>query len=340
MSKEDLYHLGAKLYEEEKFAEAILVLSKAYAIDQKDVDIIVLLAGCYIYIARFTEAARLLLEADKISSNDPIVKYNLGYALLCMGRLDDAMRYINECLQLNPEQEIKNMAKRMLKSKEFFAEKLENNYKLSLEEEFECQDNFSRAQEYLYTKKISEAISLYKHILEKKPDFHRAIQNIGVCYIQQGNPEEALKHFEKALSISPNDELCLGNIAHAHYLLGNSEKSNEYSKKVVDIIKKPLLRDLIRLVTLFIEIGQLGFARKLLNDYCDANNNAQLTFLSGILYAKQKQYSAAKEEFQSISKVSNVAKEYLKNVELILDGRITEFNFELKMAIDASEDMI
>ncbi len=340
MSEEDLYNLGVELYEEERFAEAIHVLSKAHARNKKDIDVLVLLAGCYIRIARFTEAARLLLSADKINSNDSMIKYNLGYALLCMGRLDDAMKYINECLQLNSEPEIKKMAKRMLKSKEFFVEKLENNYKISLEEEFECQANFSKAQEYLYTKHFAEAITLYKFILEKKHDFHRAIQNIGVCYIQQGNPQEALKQFEKSLSISPNDELCLGNIAHAYYLLGNSEKSNEYSKKVINIIKKPLLRDLIRLVTLFIEIKQFGFARKLLNDYSDDYNNPQLTFLSGLLYARQKEYSAAKEEFKNISKMSKVARDYLEKVELISDGRIKEFNFELKMAIDAREDMI
>lgn len=340
MNKEGLYNLGAELYEEEKFAEAIPLLSKAYEKNQKDVDIIILLAGCYIHIARFTEAVGLLLNANKISSKDPMIKYNLGYALLCMGRLDDATKYITECLQLNPEPEIKEMAQRMLESRDFFAEKIENNYKISLEEEFECQNKFSKAQECLYTKHFAEAISLYESILEKKPDFHRAIQNIGVCHIQQGNPQEALKLFEKALNLSPNDDLCLGNIAHAYYLLGNFEKSTEYSKKAVDIIRKPLLRDLIRLVALFIEIGQLEFARRLLNEHGDAYDNVQLTFLSGILYAKQEKYSLAKEEFQSISKVSHMAKEYLKKVELILDGKIKEFDFELKMAIDASEDMI
>ncbi|MBI4981126.1 tetratricopeptide repeat protein [Candidatus Woesearchaeota archaeon] len=340
MNKENLYHKGAELYEREKFADAIIVLLEAYAKDQEDVDTIILLAGCYINIAHFTEAAKWLFVANEIDANNPLIKYNLGYALLCMGRLSDAMKCMNECLGLNPPFEIKKMTKRMLKSEEYFTKKLENNYNISLEEEFECEEKFCKAQEYLYTKRFEEAIALYKFILEKKPNFHRAIQNIGVCYIEQGKPKEALNYFENALSISPTDDLCLGNIAHANYLLGNLEKSREYSEKAMNAVKDPLLRDLIRLITLFIKIEQFEFARKLLTSYSDAHDNAQLTFLSGVVYAKQKDYLAAKGEFQIIRKHSKTAREYLEETKQLIEGRIKKFDFEPKMPVDASEDMI
>ena len=77
-------------------------------------------------------------------------------------------------------------------------------------------------------------------------------------------------------------------------------------------------------VTLFIDIGQLEFARKLLNDCNDAYDNAQLTFLSGVIYAKQKDYLAAKEEFQSIRKISKTAMEYFEKVKALADGTIKE----------------
>lgn len=340
MNKENLYNKGAELYEDKRFAEAIEVLLKAYAKDPGDVDVIVLLAGCYINIACFTDAAGLLLNADKLKANNSLIKYNLGYALLCMGRLNDAIRCMKECLQSNPPNEIREMAERMIKSSDYFADKLENNYKISLEEEFECDVKFRKAQEHIYAKRFEDAIALYKYILEKKPDFHQAIQNIGVCYIQNGKPQEALKYFEKALSISPDDELCLGNLAHAYYLLGDLKESREYSEKVMGVVKDPLLRDLIRLVTLFIMIRQFEFGRKLLAEYGALYDNPQLTFLSGVLYAKQKEYSAAKEEFQSISKISKVAKEYLEKIEQVINGRIKEYDFEPKMATDASIDMI
>jgi tetratricopeptide (TPR) repeat protein len=269
-----------------------------------------------------------------------MIKYNLGYALLCMGRLNDALKYMKKCLRLNPEHKIRKMAKRMIKSREHFSAKLENNYSIPLEEEFECEEKFLLAQKHLYNKQFEKAISLYRWILEKKPDFHRAIQIIGVCYIQDGKPKEALKYFERALKISPNDDLCLGNLAHAHYLLGNMEKSREYSKKAISAVKEPLLRDLIRLVTLFIDIEQLEFARKLLNDCSNAYDNAQLTFLSGVIYAKQKDYLAAKEEFQSIRKRSKTAMEYFEKIKKLIDRTVENYDFKPKMAFELSEEMI
>src|SRR3989338_2965000 len=340
MDKEELYNKGAELYENERYAEALEILSEAYRKCPDDVDTIVLLAGCYINIAHFTQAARLLLDADKLNPNDPMIKYNLGYALLCMGRLNDAMRCMKKCLRLNPEAEIKKMAKRMINSKEHFTEKLENNYDIPLEEEFDCEDKFLLAQKHLYNNQFDKAIALYEWILEKKPNFYRAIQNIGVCYIQDGKPKEALKYFERALSISPNDNLCLGNLAHAHYLLGDYDKSKEYSEKSMKYVNKPLLRDLFRLITLFIEIEQFEFARELLSRYEGIHDNNQLTFLSGVLYAKKKEYLAAKEEFQSIRKYSKIAMKYFEKTKELANGKIKDYNFEAKIAFDLSEDMI
>src|SRR3989338_1911740 len=120
MGKEELYNKGAELYENERYAEALEILSEAYRKCPDDVDTIVLLAGCYINIAHFTEAARLLLDADKLDSKNPMIKYNLGYTLLCMGRVNDAMGCMEKCLRLNPEAEIKKMAKRMINSRKHF----------------------------------------------------------------------------------------------------------------------------------------------------------------------------------------------------------------------------
>ena len=340
MEKEELYAKGAELYENERYVAALEALSEAYRKDPDDVDTIILLAGCYLNIAHFTQAARLLLDADKLDPKNPMIKYNLGYALLCMGRLNDAIRCMKKCLSLNPEAEIKKMAKRAINSRKHFSKKLENNYIISLEEEFDCEDKFLLAQKHLYNKQFDKAITFYEEILEKKPNFHRAIQNIGVCYIQDGKPKKALRYFERALSISPTDDLCLGNLAHAYYLLGDYGKSQEYSEKSMKNVNDPLLRDLLRLITLFIEIEQFNFARELLSRYRGVHNNNQLTFLSGVLYAKQKEYPAAKEEFQIIRKYSTVASEYFENAKALADGKIKNPNFEPKIAFDLNEDMI
>ena len=64
-----------------------------------------------------------------------------------------------------------------------------------------------------------------------------------------------------------------------------------------------------------------------------------MTFLSGVIYAKQKDYLAAKEEFQSIRKISKTAMEYFEKVKTLADGTLKDYNFEPKLAFDLSEDM-
>ena len=153
MNKEEAYDYAYRLYEDGNNSEAITVLEGLCREHPEFLDALNLYAGCLINISHFIDATRILMNAEKIDPESPEIKYNLGYALLCAGRVSDAMRYFEESLKMNPQTEAKKMAERMLKERQDFEKNIENNYPISLEEEFECYDNFLKAQRFLYSKK-------------------------------------------------------------------------------------------------------------------------------------------------------------------------------------------
>lgn len=327
MNQDKLYDVGADLYQEGSFSEAINLLIIGHKRYPKNADLIVLLASCFNELHKFTEAARLLLKAEKIKKDDPYITYNLGYTFLCMDRISDGIEYIEKCLKLRPSKEIRNMAKRMLNSKKEFEERfVEPN--IPIEEEFRCQEMFLKAQEYLYSDKFEKAISLYKEILNKKPKHASSIQNIGLCYLKNKKTKKAIPYFEKASELDSSDFLSLANLMHAYHLLSDDKKSEYYSKKVMEKIKKPTLRDLIRAVCIFIETERVSLARKLVNKFDNCFENLQLIFLSGVIYAKQKNFHAALEEFADIRKESEIANLYFRKTKDIIKGKIKNYNFE------------
>ena len=55
--------------------------------------------------------------------------------------------------------------------------------------------------------KLDEAIEAYNKLLSIKPDFARAIHQLGKLYKQLGQANESKKYFERALSLDPEDTL-------------------------------------------------------------------------------------------------------------------------------------
>lgn len=338
MKSQEYLDIATDYYENKRYGEAIDLLERALKKYPNDTDILLLLSGCYMEITRFIDAIKILLFADKIEPNDASISYNLGFALLCAGRLDDCYKYLKKCLECNPPKEIKKMATRMLNSSEEFKSKLEKSESITLEDELEKYDNFTKAQKSLYAKEYDRALALYNRILEKNPNHHPSIMNIGVAYIMQDEFEKALPFLERAYDIKPNDPMSIINLAHAHYFLGNKDKANKYIQELKQKLKEPILRDLIRIITALIKMKEFDFAKSLLKSL--EYRNPQLTFLSGVLFAIQKEYKKAKKRFSVLMEFDEVSEEYYNAITKLEEGKIKEFDFEPRNIIEGSIEVL
>lgn len=87
---------------------------------------------------------------------------------------------------------------------------------------------------------LKEKVNIYVKICDRKVEPHgprmREINdyyNVGILRMNDENYEEAVKHFEKALSFEPRSEKVLYALAAAHALKGNKEESISQLKTAI-----------------------------------------------------------------------------------------------------------
>ncbi len=100
-----------------------------------------------------------------------------------------------------------------------------------------------------------KAIQHYKLYLEKKPDDPDALVDLGICFNDLGNLDEARKYMEQALKGAPKHLLAHFNLGIVSLRSGDMKAANDWFKKTVALSPNS-------------EIGQR--AQQLLNDHLNA----------------------------------------------------------------------
>lgn len=84
------------------------------------------------------------------------------------------------------------------------------------------------------TGKPKEAVKYFEKVLEIDPDEPRILFQIGMDLSATGDHKEALKYFYKANYLHPEHTFTMRGIAWCEFLLGNFERSLEYSQRLID----------------------------------------------------------------------------------------------------------
>lgn len=155
--------------------------------------------------------------------------YNIGQALVRIGRQDEARKYLQEAEDLRAvEAKITEMEKKVrLVPDDAYAHAglgtllrrvgryndAMHAYQVAISlapDNFEFQLN-AAVLEYLRGNHEA-AIAILRRILEKNPDYVEAWINLGTVLVQSGNPEEARRAWEQALRYDPENQMVLTNL--------------------------------------------------------------------------------------------------------------------------------
>ncbi|XDD42580.1 tetratricopeptide repeat protein [Leptospira sp. WS60.C2] len=101
----------------------------------------------------------------------------------------------------------------------------------------EIQTLFNEAVRLERNGEWDRAETQYKLVLEKNPNYHLAMQNLGVIYAKQGKHAEAIPLFSKAYQLSPNVKNCY-NLAVSLYKHHETEKAISFLKQTLSFEKK------------------------------------------------------------------------------------------------------
>lgn len=246
-SNSELWYQKAKaLVFLKKYDEAVSCLERAADINPGHIDALALMASVMIDAGRFDDAIEKcdkILEINKRNKLRNEVMFgtydNKAWALLSLNRFNDALRYYDRALDLNPNKartwygkglvymETKNYQEAIIcfdKSIEinpgnkgwwiskaaafFFMKKYDEAIKCARESgdrEYIALALYGKGVELDQSKMYASSLEYYKQAIEIKANDAVLWLNRGVCLYYLERYEEALESYDIALGIRPND---------------------------------------------------------------------------------------------------------------------------------------
>ena len=101
--------------------------------------------------------------------------------------------------------------------------------------ELEADDYFNRGLDYGYKGEYEEALKSYDKAIELNPDDALAWSNKGAALDNLGKHEEAIKSYDKAIKINPDNEIVWSNKGIALHKLGKYEEAVKPFDKALEL---------------------------------------------------------------------------------------------------------
>ncbi len=155
---------------------------------------------------------------------------NLALALVELGRLEEAASHFQRSLEIEPKAEIYSdlgftMAQ-LGKSEEASAD-----YQKALELDPKCASaHFNLAVTFVQAGKFGEAESHYRQALAGRPTAETH-NGLGYVLAQQGQADEAVAEFRKAIDLNPKFTPAYNNLAEALVKQGKLEEAEQYYRR-------------------------------------------------------------------------------------------------------------
>ncbi len=95
-------------------------------------------------------------------------------------------------------------------------------------------EQYNKSQEYITSGNFNEAINELEVLIDGYPDFAIAYNDLGVIYYNKGDKERALKYYEKAVALNPENINFQKNLADFYFVeLGHTEDAIRIYLKVL-----------------------------------------------------------------------------------------------------------
>ena len=186
--------------------------------------------------------------------------------------------------------EIQKSLAQYVGKEEKYREKISEGYTKRIDE----------AKVLLKAGKIETAKTLYRNILndllnedeEKPKTLFRVYTNLGCCELEAGAESEAVKYYESAYSLLPDDEKAIINMAIAQMLKGKAEDGLQY-------VDRLLAKDhcnthgICTKANLLVSLERYDEAINLFKDNDKLLDDAQCCYTLGYVYYRKKDYKNA-----------------------------------------------
>lgn len=199
------YSWGVALLDQKRFDEAIAHFEQAVKLAPGHVDAYINLGNALMQVQRAAEAVPYYETALRIRPGAD-VHYDLGVALVDLGRLDEAAIQLQAALQLNPN--LPDAHYQLARAADLVgqASEAESQYAETLRL---APDHIAAHRKLglllARTERLDPAGEHFRAVLRLQPDDADAHANLGNVLLLQGQAREAVAQYQEALRLRPGD---------------------------------------------------------------------------------------------------------------------------------------
>ena len=177
----------------------------------------------------FEEAYDLLHHAHQIDPDEPEIVFYMAEISGCIGMIHDAKRFAESYLEMEPEGAYAEEAAELLEFVAFEQDDFEE-----LEGTGEDLYRQEQARRCMEKGDFPEAIDLLEELIEDKPDFWSAYNNLALAYFYVGDTEDAKALLQRVLRDNKGNLHAICNLAVIAYY----EKNDEELKSLLEVLTK------------------------------------------------------------------------------------------------------
>ncbi|MFC7391578.1 tetratricopeptide repeat protein [Scopulibacillus cellulosilyticus] len=202
-----LIQLAELNIDQDKEEKAIGLLSKIHQLDENFLSAQLLLADLYQFQGLDEVAEKKLLDAYKISPNEPVLSYALGEFYLSLGEPSQAIPYYKKVLHaesLSHENVALKLGEALSLNGQF--EEALIYYEKGLEKEKSLDGLFGFGMTAFQTGKFRTAITALEELKELDPQYSTLYPVLSQAYQEEGAEDEALSTLEEGIKVDEFNE--------------------------------------------------------------------------------------------------------------------------------------
>lgn len=215
-------NLGLMNFHRGKFYNAIMNYQKALESNKSDAELYYYIGCAYYYSGQIDTAIKYFEKTLEVNPNFSQALYNLGLTYEIKKEHSKAFEYIQKAMRISPDVKEVVLVPRFLdkKEEEISLEDIGESLKTTLEKFIQLQIQNMKAK--------------FSFLKRKKEEKFKIYFDYGVELQKEQRYGEAIKYFEKAQKIEPDNLQVLVEKGKSFYSLCKMDKAEECFKKVIE----------------------------------------------------------------------------------------------------------
>lgn len=216
--------------DQERMDKAYKFLKRAAELSPDDALILMQLGIMEMELQHYELAYELLQSAYSLEPNESEIVFFLAEASGSIGMMSDAKKFAELYIEMEPEGMYVEEAEEIL---DFLSSEVDIPIE---EEEYDTQEMLmqEKARRFMEKGEFPQAIELLEELIERKPDFWSAFNNLALAYFYVGEAEDAKALLHQVLRENKGNLHAICNLAVMAYY----EKNQEELQAILEVLKK------------------------------------------------------------------------------------------------------